>query len=282
MLTKSQRTLENDGVIEVTYPHTDNAVTLLLPKRRKITKPEEVYGYLMQPLWLIHFLIFAAQAKITSMLSTDLYEKELDSLEDVYEKGKLDFIIFGLNSYIDELAEKYEGTKYMRVIDDMVKVAMDENMGEFMLLEMPKPTTFKMAVVLEHDIAKFYARHKKNRQDGWGRPLLHLMKHSIMPCFQVFHVTANSPLLPIIGTKIQQLVEGGFIGLFKQRFLFKGLIDGYLYPDEDYDIDNYELKPIDMGLAKYAFSLLFVGLSVSTISFVIEILLCGCRWVFKN
>ncbi|KAK9881659.1 hypothetical protein WA026_017176 [Henosepilachna vigintioctopunctata] len=176
MLTKSQRDLENDGVIEVTYPHTDNAITLLVPKRQKISKPVEVYNYLMQPVWLIHLFIFTvlviclsimrimsskscelepanqlfrimitcssnglwrkpfeelfilawiiwcflvsimAQAKITSMLSTDLYESELDSLEDIYRKPKLDFIIFGLNSYIDELSEKYEGSKYMRII----------------------------------------------------------------------------------------------------------------------------------------------------------------------
>ncbi|XP_045474335.1 uncharacterized protein LOC123680465 [Harmonia axyridis] len=232
MLTKSQRVLENDGVVEVTYPHTDNAVTLLLPKRRQITKPEEVYEYVTQPIWYLHFtmlavssvlaivlrkyfgmnnifgtarhlfrimytcstsgfignnleeiLLFAwliwcflisimAQAKITSMLSTDLYESELDSIDDVYRRGKLDFIIFGLNSYVEEIAEKYEGSKYMGIIQDMVKVPMDENLGEIMLLEMPKPTTFKMAIILEHDIAKFYSRHMKNRQDGgWGKTI---------------------------------------------------------------------------------------------------------------
>lgn len=48
----------------------------------------------------------------------------------------------------------------------MVKVPMDENLGEAMLLEMPIATSFRMAIVLEHDIAKFYARHIKNRQDG--------------------------------------------------------------------------------------------------------------------
>ncbi|XP_044755153.1 uncharacterized protein LOC123314102 [Coccinella septempunctata] len=277
MLTKSQRILENDGVIEVTYPHTENAIALLLPKCRKITKPEEVYDYVTQPIWYLHFTLLVAsimaQAKITSMLSTDLYENELDSLEDIYRKEKLDFIIFGLNSYVDEIAEKYEGSKYMNIIEGMVKVPMDENLGELMLLEMPKPTTFKMAIMLEYDIAKFYARHIKNRADGGGRPYLHLMKHSLMPCFQAFHVTAGSPLFSIIDKKIKQLVEGGFIVLFKRRFLFKGLIDGYLYPDEDSDVDVYEPAPISMDLAKYVFLLLFIGLTISAISFIAEILL---------
>lgn len=61
MLAKSQRVLENDGIIEVTYPHTDNAVTLLLPKRKKITKSEEVYEYITQPVWYIHFTVLIGE-----------------------------------------------------------------------------------------------------------------------------------------------------------------------------------------------------------------------------
>lgn len=91
------------------------------------------YGFIGQNLeellllaWIIWcFLVsIVAQAKITSMLSTDLYENELNSLEDIYRtnelEGKLDFIIFGLSSYIDELAEKYEGSKYMKIIKGMI------------------------------------------------------------------------------------------------------------------------------------------------------------------
>lgn len=116
---------------------------------------------------------------------------------------------------------------------------------------------------------------------GSGRPYLHLMKHNLMPCFQVFHVTAGSPLLPVIDRKIRQLLEGGFIDYFKRKFLLKGLIDGYLYPDEDSDIDEYQPESINMDLAKYAFFVLTAGLMISVISFMIEILLFNIRKVVQ-
>jgi hypothetical protein len=103
-----------------------------------------------------------------------------------------------------------------------------------------------------------------------GAQVYHLVKESLMPSYQSYKVIHNSPLLPILNKNMRRLEEGGFIDLWAERAIYNATIEGFLHPEE-YD-ETRSTKPLSIDVTLPWIYILFLGYTLSTFTFIIELL----------
>lgn len=111
-----------------------------------------------------------------------------------------------------------------------------------------------------------------------GRPIFHLMKESIIPSYQSYQVVFGCPYLPRINQILRRLQEAGFLNLWVDRLQYEAVIEGLLYPSEDYEDEPSRARQVSLEKIIVVFYILAGGYLLAFLVFLIEV---GCGYAKK-
>lgn len=101
------------------------------------------------------------------------------------------------------------------------------------------------------------------------------MKESIIPSYQSYQVVFGSPYLPRINQILRRLQEAGLLNLWVDRLQYEAIIEGLLYPYEDYEDEPNQERQVTFQRIIVVFYILAGGYLLAFIVFLIEV---GCGY----
>lgn len=155
------------------------------------------------------------------------------------------------------------GGDYYNVITKRTQIFSDNQIKQAILKRQ-----FQYAILLRKTDAQFISRQQSNMING--RPMFHTVEECPVPCSIVYGLRYGSPYLPKLNNILHHLNQGGILQYWSKT-------DEYsLYKTNGksiYGDENKERKPLSSENVKEIFVVLFIGVSVSLLMFIIEILL---------
>lgn len=213
-------------------------------------------------VWLVFGMLISAAFKgnLTSNLVDRQYLPDINTIQDLalspYPLAVLPRHTKHLQTYLDRK------NQYSTMLLDKAIEIPDLQLNYLM-----ESNNLSYAYLQKFYLSTFHAnsrRHTKN-----GRPLFHVMQQCIVPFYAVYIVPYGSPYLGFINTLMRNAQEFGFINYWNRLMSAAFRISrGRLIRRREED------EPIVLKLSHYqaVFCFLFVGLSLSTLCFLYEIL----------
>lgn len=123
---------------------------------------------------------------------------------------------------------------------------------------------YKYAMLLRKTDSQYVSRKPANIYQG--KPLFYTMPQCPLPCFIVYGLRYGSPYLPRINYILYHLIQGGILQYWSKTEEFavdRNRLGG----------DNKDKKPLTITNLQEMFYVLLIGEFISTVVFVLEILL---------
>lgn len=210
-------------------------------------------------------LSMAFQSKLTSILMEPKYYPDINTLEQLDESG---LIIRVYRTMIHDIDKALNGSTKHGIVNKMVPMPSsfdhaENSKNDFIAI-------FNQPLALNYYRSVYYSRlvtfHKH------GRPILHMVKESPLPRYLAFQVSDGSPYLHVLNLLIRRFQEYGFFIIWEKLAEHNDVIKHIIVPD-DYSFrdGNNRNNKLTIYHLQTAFMILFVGILLSSLVFVIEI-----------
>lgn len=166
-----------------------------------------------------------------------------------------------------QLFNKSINPEYFKLVKNRLEILSDKKIKDII-----DRKNYHYAILLRKSDALFITRKPENMKDG--RPLYHMALECPIPCSIVYGLRHGSPLLPRINNFLHHLNQAGILTHWTQS-------DEYtLYQNlgvRFYTRDGKEKKPLNLENLREFFMVFGIGLLISFIAFIFEILTTHCR-----
>ncbi|KPI95857.1 hypothetical protein RR46_11570 [Papilio xuthus] len=204
---------------------------------------------------------------ITSAIAYPRYKPDINTLSELLQTN----LTFAVHNRHLHIYNRSLGGEYYNVIRKRTQIFGDSQIKQAIVKRQ-----FQYAILLRKTDAQFISRQQSNMING--RPLFHTVEECPVPCSIVYGLRYGSPYLPKLNNILHHLNQGGILQYWSKsdEYSLYRTNGKSIYGDE-----NKERKPLSNENVKEIFVVLLIGVSVSLLVFIIEILLNYFAFNFK-
>lgn len=195
------------------------------------------------------------QSILSCILTISEHDPELDSVPDVINSG---IKIYAWQGIIDESSVVLKATGHPELLKQFIPMVE----SQIPLKIKNVPVDPRKAITSNYDRAELVASL---------RPFAHIVKESLIPTFQAFQTVQGSPYYDVLNDYISRIIEAGLFNMWKRMTLHQYIlyVGGPQFDDEEV---KEAYKSISFEQFKVSFYFLLIGLSLSYMVFIIEII----------
>lgn len=216
--------------------------------------------------WLSYSLIISSAftGTLISKIAIPLYENDLESITELRDSG-MDILIL---DYVYQTRHIWDASLF-ETLNGQFRSMNSSQYDRYLNIN-----TTGMAFALGDSRADFeMARRGDNKA---GRPFYHKMQDCLIYFPRGYIATIGSPYIGMINDILGILFEAGFNKHWEEMAQFKARIKGIISEsdeeEEDEDQEDEEIKVIlSVQHLESAFYLLFIGLAISIVAFIGEL-----------
>lgn len=215
-------------------------------------------SYFVENLFLT-FLLFSNlvinsyfQSILSSTLTVSVPEPEIDT---IYQLAKSKKVVWSVEALINEVKLNFKATNQTLLPNFMV---FPLKINTMLYRDLPKNS----CILINED--RLLALNEL-------RPSFHIVRESLIPAYQAFHVSKGSPYYLILEKYVCRIMESGLYNFWKKQNSYAVFLQ-YAY-DIDDEVDTKEgFKALNFSNFQLIFYLFYGGMIISSVVFILEIL----------
>ncbi|CAG9787622.1 unnamed protein product [Diatraea saccharalis] len=198
---------------------------------------------------------------ITSAITYPRYRSKVNTLDELFDSN----LTLGVhNRYIEIF-----NASLTHSAREKLKTRI-ETINDKKIVEIIEERNFQYALLLRKSDAISVTQKVKNM--AHDRPIFQVMQECPIPCFIVYGLRYGSPYLRKIENTLHHLNQGGIMNFWLK-------VEEYNIKRNIFNTDDKYLKPLSLANLRSVFIVWSIGLALSTVSFLLEILIY--RWCEK-
>ena len=227
----------------------------------KLQRPTSLRFFLF--IWLVFGMLISAAFKgnLTSNLVDRSYLPDINTIQDLAQSSYPLAVLPRHTKHLENYLDRKNQYSAM-LLDKMIEIP------DLQFSYLRESNNLSFAYLQKFYLSTFLVNSRRHAERG--RPLFHLMQQCIVPFHAVYIVPYGSPYLGFINTLIRNAQEFGFINYWNRLMSAAFRISRGHFTRRRRDED----EPVVLKLAHYqaVFCFLFIGLSLSTLCFLCELL----------